>query len=168
MYLFLVFLLFFFHFVSMYCILYAEEGLPFFFSFFNIIFFLLVNTCLFFSFLCKAKHLVKARHFLLYRSVPRRGASPVSHLRALCPELRVIYLTWIFKAKHFLPLMGLRPSIFFFNLIFLSFSYLEHSIFQYLRTSRETARAVSLSLIVTNIIIFPEILYPVVVYSSLY
>ena len=63
------------HFVSMYCILYAEEGLPFFFLFFNIIFFLLVNTCLFFFFLCKAKHWLRPGIFLLYRSAPRRGAS---------------------------------------------------------------------------------------------
>ena len=147
----------------MYCILlYAEEGLPF-FSFFNIIFFLLVNTCFFSLFLCKAKHLVKARHFLLYRSVPRRGASPVSSATP-STELRVIYLTWMVSFLAFSTSHGVS----FFNIIFLSFSYLEHSIFQYLRTSRETARAVSLSLIVTNIIIFPEILYPVVVYSSLY
>ena len=99
-----------------------------------------------------------------YRSVPRRGASPVSSATP-STELRVIYLTWMVTFPAFSTSHGVKAKHFFFYLIFLSFSYLEHSIFQYLRTSRETARAVPLSIIATNIIIFPEILYPVVGYS---
>ena len=121
MYLFLVFLLFFFHF----CIVYymrKKDFLSFFFLL-NIISFLLVNTCLFFSFYLRpsssqpssqpssSQPASQPGQLEWYRSVPRRGASPVSSATP-STELRVIYLTWMvtfpafstshgFKAKHF-------------------------------------------------------------------
>ena len=159
MYLFLVFLLFFFSF----CIVYymrKKDFLSFFFLL-NIISFLLVNTCLFFFFYVRpssqpsssqpssSQPASQPEQLEWYRSVPRRGASPVSSATP-STELRVIYLTWMVTFPAFSTSHGFKAKHFFFNLIFLSFSYLEHSIFQYLRTSRETARAVPLSIIATN------------------
>ena len=104
---------------NIFIVYYAEEGLPFFFSFFNIIFFLLVNTCLFFLFYVRpssgqpAKQRQPASQSSLNDiEVSLAGALLLYRLRRRVRNYELSTSHGWLLFQHFLPLMGLRPSIF--------------------------------------------------------